>query len=83
MPTYKELLEQRALLEQQIKQAHTLENADAIEKVKAMIFLVLPRPASKAVPKWPPSSATLSPVTPGPAVANHQSGFKIWTASSF
>jgi DNA-binding protein H-NS len=37
MPTYKELLEQRALLEQQIKQAHTLENADAIEKVKALV----------------------------------------------
>lgn len=37
MSTYKELLEQRALLEQQIKQAHTLENADAIEKVKALV----------------------------------------------
>lgn len=37
MPSYKELLEQRALLEQQIKQAHTLENADAIEKVKALV----------------------------------------------
>ena len=37
MPTYKELLEQRSLLEQQIKQAHTLENADAIEKVKSLV----------------------------------------------
>lgn len=37
MPTYKELLQQRELLEQQINAARATENADAIEKVKALV----------------------------------------------
>ncbi|WP_394791321.1 H-NS family nucleoid-associated regulatory protein [Rhodoferax sp.] len=37
MPTYKELLQQRELLEQKISEARTLENAEAIEKVKALV----------------------------------------------
>lgn len=63
MPTYKELLEQRALLEQQIKQAHTLENADAIEKVKSLVadfgltaddIFGASKPRTKAVAKVAP-----------------------------
>lgn len=37
MSTYKELLQQRELLEQQINAARMTENADAIEKVKTLV----------------------------------------------
>ena len=37
MSSYKELLKQRELLEQQINEARARENADAIEKVKALV----------------------------------------------
>jgi DNA-binding protein H-NS len=37
MPTYKELLQQRELLEQQINAARVTENAAAIEKVKTLV----------------------------------------------
>lgn len=37
MPTYKELLQQRELLEQQINAARATENAAAIEKVKTLV----------------------------------------------
>ena len=37
MSTYKELLQQRELLEQKISEARTQENAAAIEKVKALV----------------------------------------------
>jgi DNA-binding protein H-NS len=37
MSSYKELLQQRELLEAQINEARTRENASAIEKVKALV----------------------------------------------
>ena len=37
MSSYKELLQQRELLEQQISEARQRENADAIEKVKTLV----------------------------------------------